>query len=217
MILSAGRGERMRPLTDTLPKPLLVVKGKPLIVWHLERLSKFGFNDIVINIAHLGYKIREYLGNGSRYGVKISYSDEQISGALESAGGIKKALSLLGNEPFLVVNGDVFCDYDFDVNFDVLDKNAHLILVKNPEHNLNGDFGLNETLVLNEAKQMYTFSGIGYYNPTLFDKVNETKSALAPLLRNEIQNENISGEVYIGNWHDIGTPQRLEDINKAID
>ena len=217
MILSAGRGERMRPLTDTLPKPLLVIKGKPLIVWHLERLSKLGFKDIVINIAHLGYKIREYLGNGSKYGVKISYSDEQISGALESAGGIKKALSLLGNESFLVVNGDVFCDYNFDLNFDLVDKKAHLILVKNPKHHPNGDFGLNETLVLNEAKQMYTFSGIGYYNPTLFDKVSETKSTLAPLLRNEIQNENISGEVYIGNWHDIGTPQRLEDINKAID
>ncbi|MFT5660501.1 MAG: MurNAc alpha-1-phosphate uridylyltransferase [Sulfurimonas sp.] len=216
MILAAGRGERMRPLTDTLPKPLLEVKGKPLIIWHIEKLVASGFSEIVINIAHLGYKIPEYLGDGTSYGVKISYSDEQISGALESAGGIKKALSLLGDAPFLVVNGDIFCDYDFNASFDLEDKKAHLILVKNPPHNPNGDFGLNDTLVLNEAEHMYTFSGIGYYNPALFDSVSETKSALAPLLRDAIENKNISGEVHLSDWHDIGTPQRLEDINKAI-
>jgi MurNAc alpha-1-phosphate uridylyltransferase len=215
MILAAGRGERMRPLTDVLPKPLLEVKGKALIVWHLEKLQKAGFTEVVINIAHLGYKIPAYLGNGSKYGLKISYSDEQISGALESAGGIKKAMKLLGNETFLVVNGDVFCDYDFDANFDLEDKLAHLILVQNPPHNSNGDFGLNKTLVLNDAAVKHTFSGIGYYNPKLFKDVDESKSALAPLLRYEIQNNMISGEVYDGTWHDIGTPQRLEDINRT--
>jgi len=216
MILAAGRGERMRPLTDVLPKPLLEVQGKPLIVWHLEKLKSAGFKDIVINIAHLGYKIPEYLGDGEKYGLHITYSDEQETGALESAGGIKKALSLLGNEAFLVVNGDVFCDYDFDANFDLKDKSAHLILVKNPEHNLKGDFGLNDTLILNDANEKYTFSGIGYYNPKLFDRVEEEKSALAPLLRQEIDKNMISGKVHYGLWHDIGTPQRLEDINRDI-
>ena len=214
MILAAGRGERMRPLTDVLPKPLLEVKGKALIVWHLEKLRDAGFKEIVINIAHLGYKIPEYLGDGSDYGLKISYSDEQDTGALESAGGIKKALHLLGDETFLVVNGDVYCDYEFKAHFDLKDKLAHLILVNNPAHNPNGDFGLNDTLVLNSANEMYTFSGIGYYNPKLFKNTETGKSALTPLLRVEIQKSNISGEVYDGIWHDIGTPQRLEDINR---
>ena len=214
MILAAGRGERMRPLTDVLPKPLLEVQGKALIVWHLEKLRDAGFKEIVINIAHLGYKIPEYLGDGSDYGLKISYSDEQDTGALESAGGIKKALHLLGDETFLVVNGDVYCDYEFKAHFDLKDKLAHLILVNNPAHNPNGDFGLNDTLVLNSANEMYTFSGIGYYNPKLFKNTETGKSALTPLLRVEIQKSNISGEVYDGIWHDIGTPQRLEDINR---
>ena len=215
MILAAGRGERMRPLTDTLPKPLLEVQGKPLIVWHLEKLASLGFEEVVINIAHLGYKIQEFLQDGSKFGMKIFYSDEQESGALESAGGIKKALPFLGVEPFLVVNGDIFCDYDFDPNFDLKDKKAHLILVHNPPHNQNGDFGLRDSLVLNQDKEMYTFSGIGYYNPVLFDTVGENKHALAPILRKYIAQDLISGEVYNGVWHDIGTPQRLEAINKG--
>ena len=214
MILAAGRGERMRPLTDVLPKPLLEVHNKPLIVWHLEKLVKSGFKEVVINIAHLGFKIPEYLGDGSKYGIKIAYSDEQISGALESAGGIKKALPLLGDETFLVVNGDVFCDYEFNPEFDLQNKLAHLILVQNPSHNVEGDFGLNDTLVLNKAHEMYTFSGIGYYNPQLFKNVEMTKSALAPLLRKAIEQENITGEVHLSYWHDIGTPQRLDEINK---
>lgn len=216
MILAAGRGERMRPLTDTLPKPLLRVGDKTLIEWHLEKLMACGFKDIVINIAHLGYKISQYLGDGSKYGVNITYSDEQKSGALESAGGIKKALPLLGDEPFLVVNGDVFCDYDFDKEFNLGDSLAHLILVPNPEHNQAGDFGLENSLVLNHAKKQYTFSGIGYYNPKLFKELENGKSALAPLLREAIKNKKVSGELYNGDWHDIGTPQRLEKINKKI-
>ena len=166
MILCAGRGERMRPLTDTIPKPLLKVGDKPLVVWHIEKLKRCGFEDIVINIAHLGYKIPEALGDGSKWGVKITYSDEQEGKALESAGGIKKALHLLG-DTFLVVNGDVFCKYDFDVNFDLKDKLAHLILVPNPQHNKDGDFALDAQIVTNDKN--YTFSGIGYYSCKLFD------------------------------------------------
>lgn len=213
MILAAGRGERMRPLTDTLPKPLLEVRGKALIVWHLQRLAKCGFKEIVINIAHLGYKIHQALDDGSKYGVNITYSDEQNEGALESAGGIIKALPLLGEESFLVVNGDIFCDYDFKADFDLKDKLAHLILVPNPEHNLKGDFGLKDNLVLNEADEKYTFSGIGYYSPKLFSSLVCKKSALAPLLKKAIAKNEVSGELFKKMWHDIGTPQRLENIN----
>ena len=215
MILAAGRGERMRPLTDTLPKPLLHVKGKALIEWHIEKLAQNGFKEIIINIAHLGYKIPEYLSNGSKWGVKISYSDEQKSGALESAGGIKKALPLLGDAPFLVVNGDIFCDYDFNPNFKLKDDAlAHLILVENPPHNAQGDFGLENGYVTNLAEKMYTFSGIGYYHPELFEDVALQKSPLAPLLREFIEKKLISGEVFNKMWHDIGTLQRLKTINE---
>lgn len=213
MILAAGRGERMRPLTDFLPKPLLEVRGKTLIEWHIEKLVRNGFKEIVINIAHLGYKISEYLGDGSRYGVKLLYSDEQNEGALESAGGIKKALALLGHEPFLVVNGDVFCEYEFDSSFNLKEKKAHLILVPNPEHNLEGDFGLLRDVVLNEADEMFTFSGIGYYTHEFFDTINIEKKSLAPLLRKSINKKEISGEVFKKMWHDIGTPSRLKEIN----
>jgi len=213
MILAAGRGERMRPLTDTLPKPLLEVQGKALILWHIEKLVKNGFKTIVINIAHLGYKIPELLGDGSKWGVEILYSDEQTIGALESAGGIKKALPLLGDAPFLVVNGDVFCDYEFENDFDLKDKLAHLILVPNPLHNKNGDFGLHDNLAQNRASIMYTFSGIAYYSPKLFENVALQKSPLAPLLRENIEKQQVSGELFNGDWHDVGTPQRLQELN----
>ena len=215
MILAAGRGERMRPLTDTLPKPLLEVDEKPLIVYHIEKLAQAGFEEIVINIAHLGYKIPEALGDGSAWGVKIRYSDEQDEGALESAGGILKALPLLGDETFLVINGDVFCDYEFNPNFDLGEDLAHLVLVKNPEHNKDGDFGLVNTKVLNTSKTMYTFSGIGYYSQKLFSSLHVKKYALAPLLREAIKQNKISGSLHLGNWHDIGTPQRLKEINNS--
>ncbi len=214
MILAAGRGERMRPLTDFLPKPLLRVDDKPLIVYHIEKLAAAGFKEIIINIAHLGYKIPETLGDGSAWNIKLTYSDEQDEGALESAGGILKALQHLGNKTFLVVNGDVFCDYNFDAHFDLGDKLAHLILVPNPKHNPNGDFGLKESVVLNEEKLKYTFSGIGYYNPTLFNGLTVKTLALAPILRKNIEQKNISGELFSGIWHDIGTPQRLKEINE---
>jgi MurNAc alpha-1-phosphate uridylyltransferase len=211
MILCAGRGERMRPLTDTIPKPLLKVGDKPLVVWHIEKLKRCGFEDIVINIAHLGYKIPKALGDGSKWGVKITYSDEQEGKALESAGGIKKALHLLG-DTFLVVNGDVFCKYDFDVDFDLKDKLAHLILVPNPPHNKDGDFSLDAQIVTNDKN--YTFSGIGYYSCKLFEDVEEKKTPLAPILRDAIDKKLISLELFDGIWHDIGTPQRLKEINE---
>lgn len=214
MILCAGRGERMRPLTDHTPKPLLKVKGKPLIVWHIEKLASLGFNEIIINIAHLGYKIPEALKNGSRWGVKLLYSDEQKNGGLESAGGIIKALPLLGDETFLVVNGDIFCNYNFDKNFDLDNNLAHLILVKNPKHNPNGDFGLVNNTVYNNAEEKLTFSGIGYYSMKLFKDLKCEKKALTPLLRQEVKNKKISGSLYQGVWHDIGTPQRLDEVNK---
>ncbi|RLA71936.1 MAG: mannose-1-phosphate guanylyltransferase, partial [Epsilonproteobacteria bacterium] len=172
MILAAGLGNRMRPLTDTIPKPLLEVGSKALIVWHIEKLSRLGFKEIIINIAHLGYQILQALGDGAKWGVKIIYSDEQEEGALESAGGIVKALPLLGEAPFLVVNADVWSDYDFDADFQLKDKLAHLILVPNPEHNLKGDFALENSLLLNQGDAQYTFSGIGYYNPALFKNLN---------------------------------------------
>ncbi len=216
MILAAGRGERMRPLTDYTPKPLLEVKGKALIVWHIEKLASLGFDEIVINIAHLGYKIPEALGNGSKWGVSLIYSDEQNSGALESAGGIIKALPLFNDKTFLVVNGDIFCDYEFDPNFELEDNLAHLVLVPNPEHNLNGDFSLDGNIASNNDKDRYTFSGIGYYSCKLFENLTCQKSALAPLLREAIENEKVSASLHRGIWHDIGTPQRLENINISL-
>lgn len=216
MILAAGRGERMRPLTDTVPKPLLEVGGKALIVWHVEKLAACGFKEIIINVAYLGYKIIEVLGDGSTWHVQIKYSDEQNEGALESAGGIIKALPLLGNEPFLVVNADIWCDYEFNSAFNLKDKLAHLILVPNPKHNPKGDFGLNGSLLLNEADIKYTFCGIGYYSPELFEGLTYGKSALAPLFRTAIDKEKISGSLYNGKWYDIGTPQRLKMINEEL-
>jgi MurNAc alpha-1-phosphate uridylyltransferase len=213
MILAAGLGSRMRPLTDTLPKPLLEVHDKPLIVYHIEKLAKNGFKDIIINIAHLGYKISDALGDGSTWNVSITYSDEQEEGALESAGVIKKALSVLGNEVFLVVNADIWCEYEFNVKFNIGDNLAHIILVPNPDYNIAGDFGLDNKLVLNSHKDMFTFSGIGYYSPKLFKHLNYGKLKLAPLLREAIEKQKITGEIYSGIWKDIGTPTRLQEVN----
>ena len=215
MILAAGLGNRMRPLTDHRPKPLLEVAGKPLIVYHIEKLAAAGFGEIIINIAHLGYMIPETLGDGSRWGVKIIYSDEQEEGALESAGGIVKALPLLGDEPFLVVNGDVWCDYRFDAVFDLQDDLAYLILVDNPEHNAKGDFALKKGRVSNSGEVLHTFSGIGYYSPRLFDDLPYGKAPLAPLLREAIADGKVGGELYKGEWRDIGTPERLAEVNAA--
>lgn len=215
MILAAGLGTRMRPLTKKTPKPLLKVGGIPLIVWHIERLAHDGFTNIIINIAHLGYQIPEALGDGSQWGVNITYSDEQEEGALESAGGIVKALPLLGDDPFAVVNGDVWTDYDFQDHRKLADGIlAHLVLVPNPEHNPEGDFALEDNKIV-DAKQ-YTFSGIGYYSPKLFEGVPYGKSALAPLLRAAMKEGKVTGELYEGEWLDIGTPKRLELLNAQL-
>jgi len=215
MILAAGLGTRMRPLTDVTPKPLLRVGGIPLIVWHLEKLGHQDFKNVVINIAHLGSEISDALGDGSDWGVNIKYSDEQEEGALESAGGIVKALPLLGDETFLVLNGDIFTDYDFQYHRKLADGVlAHLILVPNPEHNPEGDFALDGQKVV-DAKQ-YTFSGIGYYSPKLFDGLPYGKNALAPLLRTAMKEGKVTGELYEGEWLDIGTPERLELLNAQL-
>ena len=217
MILAAGLGTRMRPLTNSVPKPLLEVGSIPLIVWHIENLAHAGFEEIVINIAHLGYRIPEALGDGSEWGVRIAYSDEQEEGALESAGGIVKALPLLGEETFLVVNGDVWCEYDFDPE-KKLDNSilAHLILVPNPEHNPKGDFALQDSLVREEGQENYTFSGIGYYSPKLFEGVPYGKQPLAPILKTAMRQGRVSGALFEGEWRDIGTPERLEALNSHL-
>jgi len=213
MILSAGRGERMRPLTDKTPKPLLKVHGKSLIVWHIERLASLGFSQIVINIDHLGEMIMNSLGDGSKWGVNLLYSDERQSGALESAGGIIKALPLIESEKFLVVNGDIWCDYEFETGYDLGDDLAHLILVKNPQHNPEGDFALHKNRISNDTKGRYTFSGIGYYSAKLFEGLENKKMPLAPILREAAENGRVSGSLYDGKWYDIGTPERLKEIN----
>lgn len=217
IILAAGRGDRMRPLTDHTPKPLLKVGGKPLIVWHIENLKNAGFEDIVINIAWLGDLISKELGDGSQFGVNLHYSDEQKEGALETAGGIIKALPLLNTEPFLVVNGDVWCNYPYS-NLHQLKKGdlAHLILVDNPEHNAKGDFAIIDSRVNEKGIEKFTFSGIGYYHPDLFRDLAQGKRPLAPLLREKMREHQISGEHFSGDWRDIGTPERLEELNQIL-
>ena len=219
MILAAGHGTRMRPLTDHTPKPLLKVGGKPLIIWHIENLKQAGFQDIVINIAWLGEQIPKALGDGSQFGVNLNYSDEQNEGALETAGGIIKALPLLGGEPFLVVNGDVWCDYHY-TNQNPLKGNdqVHLILVNNPDHNPKGDFSLinNRVDVEGDSHNKYTFSGIGYYHPEFFKDLPKGKLALAPVLRKAMHRNKVSGELFIGDWRDIGTPERLKELDSRL-
>lgn len=216
MILAAGHGKRMRPLTDHMPKPLLEVAGKPLIVWHIERLKASGISDFVINIAWKGWKIPEKLGDGSAYGVNIEYSDEQDIGALETAGGIVKALPFLGEEPFLVVNGDVWCDYPYSqLSLDEKDL-AHLVLVDNPSHNPTGDFHLEDGRAFSIGDNKLTFSGIGLYSPKLFDGLPPEKTPLAPLLFNAIDNRAVSASHFAGDWRDIGTPERLSDLEKVV-
>jgi len=217
MILAAGRGERMRPLTDHTPKPLLKVGGKPLIVWHLERLAKAGFKDVVINHAHLGEQIEQALRDGSQWGMHIQYSPEKI--ALETAGGIANALPLLGAESFLVLNGDTFTEIDFGVLTHALQANnhAHLVLVNNPPQHPNGDFAIEAGRLKNTGEKMLTFSGVGVYHPDLFASVVRGESAkLAPLLRQAITENQATAEHYQGVWHDIGTPERLSMLDEEL-
>ncbi|MCM2681290.1 N-acetylmuramate alpha-1-phosphate uridylyltransferase MurU [Echinimonas agarilytica] len=218
MILAAGRGERMRPLTDHLPKPLLEVNHKPLIVWHIERLARLGIEIIVINHAYLGSKIVEALGDGSQYGVSIHYSAE-TEGALETAGGIVKALPLLGDEPFLLVNGDVWSDFDFGALQSLeLSTLAKLVMIPNPEHNPNGDFVVHNGVLSHkiDGQISFTYSGIGLYSPKLFAQLSVERAPLAPLLYRAMEQQLISAEIYHGQWCDVGTPERLQQLNEQL-
>lgn len=216
MILAAGRGERMRPLTDQTPKPLLKAAGKPLIDYTIENLVNAGIVDIIINLAHLGQQLQAYLGDGSRYQANISYSDEGQRG-LETAGGIKQALPLLGDKPFLVVNGDIHCDFPLQNLIAQEIDLAHLVLVKNPLHHTAGDFSLDaQAIAAAEGTPKFTYSGIGLYHPELFSWIDPGKSALAPLLKKAMLTRQISGELYQGFWMDIGTPERLNELTTII-
>jgi MurNAc alpha-1-phosphate uridylyltransferase len=217
MIIAAGRGVRMRPLTDTTPKPLLPLGGKPLIVWQLEKLARAGFAEVVINHAHLGQLIEAALGDGSRFGLSIRYSAEGV--ALETAGGIAQALPLLGAEPFLAINADIYSDYDFSAltGLQLDDRLAHLVLVDNPPQHPRGDFALEAGQVREGAGPMLTFSGIGVYAPHLFSGIPaDAKVPLAPLLRKAMAAGRVSGEHYRGRWHDIGTAERLAALDAEL-
>ena len=209
MLLAAGRGERLRPITDTVPKPLVEVAGKPLIVYHLEALARAGVRDVVINLSWLGDRIRAALGDGAAHGVRIAYSEEGPV-ALETGGGIHRALPLLGPEPFLVVNSDVWTDMDFSRVL-TLEEGAHarLLLAPNPPHHPRGDFGLETDFVVERESDRFTYTGIGVYRPELFEGCPPGKFPLLPLLQRAIAARRLRGEVYRGEWLDIGSPDRL--------
>lgn len=214
MILAAGRGDRLRPLTDSTPKPLLEVAGKKLIEVHIENLVRAGIRKLVINTAWLAEKIHAALGDGSKYGVRIRYSDEGT--ALETAGGIIRALPLL-DESFFVVNGDVWCDFDFsNWTHKALHSQAHCLLVDNPDHNGDGDFAIVNGVLKNTGAVMYTYSGIGIYTRSFFEGLPDGKRPLGPLLRKKNQNGLVSAEVHTGRWTDVGTLARLEQLNKSL-
>ncbi len=217
MILAAGRGTRMAPLTDNMPKPLLKVGGKALIVWHIERLVAAGVKEIVINHAYLGQQVEDTLGDGQQWGAKITYSPE--STALETAGGIANALPLLGADSFLVVNGDVYCDIDYMALVTALPKPnlAHLVMVDNPPQHPKGDFVLQAGKLNAAGESQLTFSGVGVYSPALFDTVVQGEAArLAPLLTAAMADGLVTGEHHQGVWHDIGTPERLRQIDEQL-
>lgn len=230
MIFAAGRGERMRPLTDDRPKPLLVVRGRPLIVWHVLNLVRAGITDIVINHAHLGHMIEEALGDGSRFGASIRYSPEET--ALETAGGVAQARPLLGDMPFVAVSADIYCPhFDFKQVVDVLEDNdlwgkphaadkrdlAWLYLVKNPPYHPEGDFALKSFSISNEGEPRFTYSGIGIFRPEMFDSIKAGEIVrLSTLLREYASRGQIGGEVIRDDWTDVGTIERLEALNKPL-
>lgn len=217
MILAAGRGERMRPLTDHTPKPLLQVAGKPLIAYHLEALRAAGINDLVINTGHLGDRLPAALGDGRHWGVRIVYSPEPPE-ALETGGGIFQALPLLGEAPFLVVNGDIWTDYSFIALTARPIELAHLVLVANPPHHLQGDFSLHPEsgTVGTATADRLTFSGISVLRAELFTGCLPGRFPLGPLLRRAIASGTVSGEYHSGAWQDIGTPERLAALDRAL-
>lgn len=214
MILAAGRGERMRPLTDQTPKPLLQAGGRSLIEYHLLALAEAGIGEVVVNHAHLGGRIEAALGDGSDYGVTIRYSPEGT--ALDTGGGIRNALPLLGEAPFIVVNGDIWSDYPFARLPEHLAGLAHLVMVANPPHHPEGDFVLDGTAVRDGDDPRLTFSGIGIYHPRLFDGTPAGAFPLAPLLRQAMAAGRVSGEYYTGRWVDVGTPERLQGLDAEL-
>lgn len=230
MIFAAGRGERMRPLTDTMPKPLLKVRGRPLIEWHIVNLVRAGITEIVINHSHLGHMLEEYLGDGSRLGAQIRYSAEPEP--LETAGGIAKARHLLGEEPFLAISGDIYCPhFDFEQVKDVLhdkdvlgntyDKDkrdaAWIWLTKNPWHNPKGDFGLNMYSVSNDGEPKWNFGNIGVYRMEMFDGIEPGQHAgLGKLIRAYADKGQVGGEIYEGEWVNVGTVKQLEELNAVM-
>ena len=217
MILAAGRGERMRPLSDRMPKPLLEVAGRPLIHYHLEALAKAGVNDVVINLSWLGEQIRDALADGHDWNLTLHFSEEGHP-PLETGGGIFRALPMLGPDPFLVVNGDVWSDFPFDTLV-LADRDlAHLVLVDNPAHHRQGDFVLAETRVRDDSSQgpRLTFSGIGVYRPELFVGCDGGAFSLIPVLEAAMARDQVSGSHYSGKWLDVGTPDRLTALEKLI-
>lgn len=216
MILAAGRGERMRPLTDTTPKPLLRAGGRALIEYHLDNLVRAGIADIVVNHAHLGAQIEAALGDGARYGARIVYSPEP-EGALETGGGIQRALPLLGDGPFLVVNGDIWTDFDYATLPRDFAGLAYLVLVDNPAHHPAGDFCLRDGCVTDDDGPRLTFSGIGLYRAALFAGCTPGQFPLAPVLRAAMARGAVRGMHYTGRWWDIGTPQRLAELDRMLD
>ncbi|MEP6484352.1 MAG: N-acetylmuramate alpha-1-phosphate uridylyltransferase MurU [Rudaea sp.] len=215
LIFAAGRGERMRPLTDVAPKPLLDVRGKPLIVWHLEKLVRAGVREVVINTSHLANQFAERLGDGSQWQLRIRYSYEGPE-PLETGGGMRRALAFLGHEPFIAVNGDVFTDFDFSTLPQRIHSLAYLVMVDNPAHNPNGDFVLRDGKLFDEPSPRLTFAGIGAYRSALLDGCGDGKFPLAPILREAMRREEIEGVHFHGAWNDIGTPQRLAELNSGL-
>jgi N-acetyl-alpha-D-muramate 1-phosphate uridylyltransferase len=218
MLLAAGRGERMRPLTDNVPKPLLEIGGQPLIVYHLQALARAGVRDVVINLSWLGELIPAALGDGSRFGLRIAYSDEG-SPPLETGGGIFRALPLLGAETFLVVNGDVFTDLDLAALIgDGMGANAlaRLVLVANPGHHPAGDFALRAGRIVADEGPRLTYSGIGLFSPSLFAGCNDGRFPLLPLLQRARAAGQLEGCLHEGSWLDVGTPQRLQELERQL-
>lgn len=216
MLLAAGRGERLRPLTDRTPKPLIDIAGKPLIVHHLEKLARAGFRDVVINVSHLRDKIISTLGDGSAYDVHIHYSDEGDH-RLETGGGIFKALPLLGPDPFLVINSDIWCDYDLRPASPIRNGQlAHLVMTDNPAEHPEGDFAIREHRLSNTGTPKFTFSGIAWYRPEFFDGCTEGRFPLAPLFRSLADKDLIGAELYAGFWMDLGTLDRVEALCRRL-
>lgn len=214
MILAAGRGVRLRPLTDTIPKPLIRIHGKPLIQYHIEALANAGVTDVVINVSHLAGRIKGYLEDGRRFGVNIQYSFEKQP--LEMAGGIIQALPLLGNDPFIVISADIWTDFDYAKLPNRPNGLAHVVLAHNPEENPQGDFGLEKGyLTENEDMPRYAFGGIGVYAPELFDGLEQDVMTIGPILRAAIPKKLITGELFTGRWHNVGNLQQVKMLNAA--